>query len=247
MKNDQAPYFDANKLNIQNRYVAWLDVMGSRSMMTRSLATSANFIFKLHVAAIRANTKGLSLYPMNDGVYAVGDDIKLIQTWVKEAFRQVVLANAQAKDDMTKVFLARAAVAFGPVADGRTLGNGAAHELNSNAQVKDAVLVGAPVVNAFLHERYASPFGVFVHESARTFAPPNVQPWSYGSYMRYWKPGKHEAWISNLVQVLGEYLGHCADQSRELDYGLDRIREHHALAWEYFNEAALRTTLGASP
>ena len=47
-----APYFNAQGLTADNCYVAWLDVMGSRTAMVRSIATAANFIFKLHVAAL---------------------------------------------------------------------------------------------------------------------------------------------------------------------------------------------------
>lgn len=55
-------------------YVCWIDVMGSRSIMLRSASIAANFVMKLHVAALHAKEAvaypDLELYPMIDGVYA---------------------------------------------------------------------------------------------------------------------------------------------------------------------------------
>jgi hypothetical protein len=60
-------FFNAQVLpNPANEYVAWIDVMGVQSAMSRSLNITANFIFKLHVAALQAPHAGLSLYPVEE-------------------------------------------------------------------------------------------------------------------------------------------------------------------------------------
>lgn len=230
----QAPFFNSEHLNIANRYVAWLDVMGSRSMMTRSLRTVANFVFKLHVASLEAQPNNIVLYPMNDGVFAVGDDFRKIQGWLTDSFKRISLANQQAEGDQTKVFLARAAVAYGPVAEGRLITSDASSVLSKNQLHRDAILVGAPVVNAFLSERYVSPFGIFVHESARTFAPAGKQPWSFGTYMRYWA-GEKPPWVQQITEVIRTYLDHCERHSNELDYPVERIEKHRTMAREFFD------------
>ncbi len=55
----------------KNEYVAWVDVMGIQSSMSRSIDISANFIFKLHIAALNAKTAKLNIYPVMDGFYAL--------------------------------------------------------------------------------------------------------------------------------------------------------------------------------
>lgn len=47
-------YFNAKEISgyIHNEYVCWIDVMGTKNTMYQSVMTSANFIFKLHSAAI---------------------------------------------------------------------------------------------------------------------------------------------------------------------------------------------------
>jgi len=55
-------YFNANKLlDPSNEYVCWIDVMGIKSSMERSIKISANFIYKLHIAAIEAPSDGLKI------------------------------------------------------------------------------------------------------------------------------------------------------------------------------------------
>ena len=72
---DLAQYFDASKLPIpDNEYVAWIDVMGMRANLSKSLPVSANFVFKLHSAVLDTPHTGIQLYPVMDGVFAVGDD-----------------------------------------------------------------------------------------------------------------------------------------------------------------------------
>lgn len=48
----QSPFFDVKALPEKpgDEYVVWLDVMGVRGWMLRSLPVTANFIFKLHIS-----------------------------------------------------------------------------------------------------------------------------------------------------------------------------------------------------
>ena len=63
------PFFNAGVLpQPKLEYVAWLDVMGVRAIMSRSLPTSASFVFKLHTAVLHAPHQPLRLYPVMDGV-----------------------------------------------------------------------------------------------------------------------------------------------------------------------------------
>ena len=232
-----SPYFNCENLEAYDCYVAWLDVMGSRSMMTRSLNTAANFIFKLHVASLETPRKEVFLYPMNDGIFAVGSNLITIRDWIGGSYERINQANMSARGDQTKVFLARAGIAYGKVVEGRYLQADASRTLAdpSNMRIRDSILIGAPVANAYLSEHSTSPFGVLVHESARTFAPENVQPWSYGRFMRYWPPKRKPPWVYEIEDTVVKYLAFCRKHSSELEYAVADIDRHLALAKEFFD------------
>ena len=48
-------FFDKSKVSPTNEYICWIDVMGSQSIMLRSLKIASNFVMKLHIAALRAS------------------------------------------------------------------------------------------------------------------------------------------------------------------------------------------------
>lgn len=231
----RAPYFDSAGIASKDRYVMWLDVMGTRSIMTRSVQTAANFVYKLHVAALESPHAAINLYPMNDGVFAVADDWRSLQTWAKEVFNRIHLANSSltGKTKWRKIFMVRGALAYGEVAEGRALPITASTVLAAHKPYCEAVLVGPPVVNSFLSERCASPFGIAVHESARTFGPPAAK-WTGGAFMRYWSSTK-AAWINDCKKLIDDYLKHCEKHSFELEYEEERIKEHMKLAAQYFD------------
>jgi hypothetical protein len=231
----KAPTVDTRHLETQNKYVAWIDVMGSGPTLVRSVPSAINFILKLQAAAVECNTKNLVLYPMNDGLFIVSDDIFEIRDLIQGVYERIHLANARAGGDMRKVFLARASIAFGPVFEGSNLTKKACPTMAANMNLASRMLIGPPVVNAYQGERHTGPFGIFVHESARVY-PSN--PWS-GSLMRYWSPKSTPSWLAPLKQSLTEYLNYCDAHSAELDYPMDRINEHRRLAREFFEDGAI--------
>ena len=228
-----APYFNANRVKTVSLYVAWLDVMGSRLTMTRSLAASANFVGKLHASAIANAPSALSLCPMNDGLFAVADDIFQLKDFLRGCAYSVEAANAKARE-IDQVFLTRAGIAFGQVLEGKNTA-GASPALDSKVGIRDAILLGPPVVQAFEAEVNASPFGVYVHESARTFATAPHKSWSQGAYMRYWSRGEKPSEVLAIEQRVTDYLEYCSRHSLELGYPEDRIARHRQLAAEYFD------------
>ena len=74
-------------------------------------------------------------------------------------------------------------------------------------------MLGIPLVQAFLAESGAPPFGIYVHESARSFAPPNQSPISH--ILWRW-------WLSD-------------DTNKKLAAKL-ALAVHEELAREYFDE-----------
>ena len=83
-------WFNADHLpNPSLEYVAWVDVMGTQISMSRSLAISANFIFKLHTAALQASNQNITLYPIMDGFYASSSSKSDILRFLQSVFEQV--------------------------------------------------------------------------------------------------------------------------------------------------------------
>ena len=57
--------------------------------MSRSISATANFIFKLHIAALRAQVAGMRIYPVMDGFYASASDKNRMLTFLRNVFRSV--------------------------------------------------------------------------------------------------------------------------------------------------------------
>ena len=68
-------FFDNRFLDgkAHKEYVAFVDIMGTRTHMKAGVDEAANFIFKLHAAIISAwrekNYGGVFVYPVMDGAY----------------------------------------------------------------------------------------------------------------------------------------------------------------------------------
>jgi hypothetical protein len=228
------PFFDASELVIEARFVAWLDVMGTRETMNRSLPKAANFVFKLHIASINARPADLRLYPMNDGVFGVAESIYTIKTWLSRDFEAVNKANTAAKGDQSKVFMVRAAIAFGHVIEGCKLPQKASAELHATPTVRDAIVLGAPVGNAYVGEKETGPFGIHVHESARKDARTGKALWKHGEHMRYWQAGEKPEWVEEAEAGVRDYLNYCRKHSSSLGYPVDDIKKHEGFATAFF-------------
>lgn len=98
-------------------YIAWVDVMGTQASMSRSLAISANFIFKLHTAALQAPNQNVTLYPVMDGFYASSSDKGEILDFLRSVFQEVA-AEFNGEPVEHHRFIIKGALAFGPVIHG---------------------------------------------------------------------------------------------------------------------------------
>lgn len=169
-------YFNSQHLAAPSvEYVTWFDVMGTQACMGRSISATANFVFKLHIAALESCTPVVRLYPVMDGVYASCPTQSDFMTFLRSVFQKVAADFVEAGDHSHRLVI-RGGIAFGPVYHGHALGAQASQVLAQHAAYRDHILLGLPMVQAHLSEALAPPFGLFVHESARTFAPANTQP-----------------------------------------------------------------------
>jgi hypothetical protein len=218
-----------------SEYVAWVDVMGTQVSMSRSIKTTANFIFKLHIAALTAKTAAVRIYPVMDGFYASAADRHQMLSFLRNVFRAVA-EEFSATIESQHRFLIRGGLAYGPVIHGQDVGQ-CAQELQNNAGYAGAVLLGMPMVQAHLSERDAPPFGVFVHESARVFAPAGGEPlhWIWWK----WKIDNNEESLALWNNLKGHLLQHfewCKARAQAILYASDRIEAHKKMVEQYFEE-----------
>jgi len=202
--------FSSEKLGqANNQYVAWLDLMGAGHTMSVSVQKSANFIVRLHMACERAaeatNFSGTRV-PINDGVFIVSKHKAEIIAMVQEvmALMASVFVAKSAPQDR---FLMRGGLAFGPVygADELTPGVGSNRMKAKNGFLSN-VIFGPPIIQAYKVEVLAPPFGIAVHESARSFSEPGEAPFRLTHWF-WWQHHKEvapslSASHGNLKEVL---------------------------------------------
>ena len=226
--------FNANLLpqSPTPEYVAWVDVMGIQSSMSRSLNVSGNFIFKLHIAALQSTHTNVSLYPIMDVLYATSATQQDMLTFLRELFSSIADEFINATRPEFR-FIIRGALAYGPVIHGNSVPANISFSqaFQDNQLYKDSILLGLPMIQANQSEKNAPPFGIFVHESARSFAPQNQPP----IHHVWWKWGtqQNQNW-NGLKQTLSQHFTWCKQHSSEILYDPIRIAAHEEMSNQYF-------------
>jgi len=229
----ERPFFDAGRLpNPGSEYVGWFDVVGTQSHLTQSHKRAANFFAKIHLAALRCREDPVRLYPVMDGVYVTSPSRSSFVDFV-HAFYRLLSVTFCGEEKCQHRFVVRGAVAFGPVTHGRTIPGDCAHF--ENPPYRDALLIGMPMVHAYQAEHQAPPFGIFIHDSGRSFAPAGDAPLS-GRWWRWWR-AEDEPLISEMRVALPQFYSWALGHAQEFDYPPSRIAEHRATAFEYFEIA----------
>jgi hypothetical protein len=234
-------YFDATKMrDPDNQYVCWFDVMGTQNQMRRSLPTSANFIMKLHCAVLEAHEqlddgsrKTVELYPVMDGMYVTATRRQPLMTMLGTALRHLSETFLKEKTIHFR-FLVRGAIAFGPVVHGRMIDSNASWVLDRQCEVRDALLLGMPLAQAYSAESSAPPFGVAVDESARAFCPPGDRPFRF-VWWDWFSSVEPPLVVADMVGALKQYFQYQREHHHTTGYALERIDHHEQLAVEYFN------------
>jgi hypothetical protein len=225
--------FDASKLpSAESEYVAWVDVMGTQMAMSRSIKITANFIFKLHMAAIRSFSDAVKLYPVMDGFYVAAKKQADMLTFLRNVYRQVADEFVSTTKSQHR-FMIRGGLAFGPVIHGDNVG-GCSRELKEESSYANQILLGVPMVQAHLCERDAPPFGIFVHESARSFAPEGSDSLHWIWWR--WDNAESKATWSHLAVKLKDHFVWCKERAQAIGYPVDRIEAHRLMVEQYFQD-----------
>lgn len=171
--------FDASRIaRAENVYVAWIDLMGAGHLMSVSLEKPANALVRLHMAVDQAIAKrdSIETLPINDGVFIISPRKIDIEQVVRSVMIDLAAIFISTPDPQNK-FLLRGGIAYGPVYRGEAIAAG----LSSSKRVKleqvlSRVAFGPAIIQAYRGEGSAPPYGIAIHESARSFAPVGTTP-----------------------------------------------------------------------
>ncbi len=223
-------YFDARALPLpSDEYVAWVDVMGIQSHMHRSINVAANFMFKLHVAALDSPLKSVRLYPVMDGFYATSPSRQGLEQFLSSVFRQCASAFVgEAKQQFR--FVIRGAIAFGSVYHGADVEDSGSKRLAEAPGYRASLVLGPPIVDANLTESDAPPFGIAIHHSAKLSAP--VGDVRYTTDWWSWVDAAFDK--INFCRELKAYYAWCQANAAVIRYDVRRSLYHEYLSLKYF-------------
>lgn len=227
----EKPYFNPAKVpNPVDRYVAWIDLMGTKNLMTSSLKVLSVALFKVHVAALDAKKalrlKNIQLFPVMDGIYVSCEDVEDLKRFIKYIFWGLSKVFIDDRENHRFQFLIRGAVSKGQIYHGEDLLPNSAKRLDENPEYKKSIIIGMPVASAYLSEPSAPPFGIEIHESAKSgFELRQGEHW--------WR------WFGEDFDSAGFYeqLRFYFDWHRQQNgvaYPQQKINEHDAFARQYF-------------
>lgn len=169
-----------------------------------------------------------------DGAYITARNKEDIENLVVRIFRSLseVFLNEQ---NHRFLYLVRGSIAFGEVIHGHSVPYNASKALEMSLGYKDSILLGRAMMLAFDGESRASPFGLYIDDSAIKHDDGRG-----GSFSREWKwynskALKVEANISQrLSRKISQHLEELKDENHPLHYPIDRIEEHLSKTMDYY-------------
>lgn len=228
------PYFGPQHVpdSSEEYYVGWVDLMGVGDAMTRSYKSAATNIGKLYSAINNhRHSDRIEVYPMADGMYILGDedeDVNYVATIMSNIFRQFGnLTYHRATDPGDNYgpwlgFLLRGGIAYGEVYHGSDVDEEEESDLNGVSWM-DNVPFGAAIAYAHHEERGIAPYGIGVHESAKS----SDDEW------KWWNSYSDDT-KSNVVKYIEIHFKWCLDNIDNLLYGKERLYVHKERAENYF-------------
>lgn len=226
-------YFDAKKLpRSVDGYAVWIDLMGMQSMAANlTIQYLANYVGRLQTAARNAYKKSMTLkssdslgriFYVMDGVSFITEDQERLETFVSEMMK-ALYGHFQNEADMSRKFLIRGAISFGRIVSASKISSEVSRDLS--AQISDGypgIVLGLPLVRAFVSERNAGPFGIYIDDLAREFAPWEARPLVTSRYEWWGSEPDRE----NIRKHVLEYLEWAEKNSFLLGYPAENIRHH---------------------
>ena len=231
------------------QYVGWLDMMGAGHVMSTSVHKSANFLARIHMAvdlARRDTGVDCITVAINDGIFILSPNKSNIMQVMRQSIINLSLHFIGVPRPYDK-FLARGAIAYGPVYSGEHLNQGISAKRRSRSpSMFDNVMFGPPVIQAYLSESTSAPFGIAIHESARSFAPVGFSPFRMSHWI--WWQNNNEAPVAPGLPPLSDIRSCLVDDLMNYIDWMDSSLIYHGVAkektatwrrqiYEYFGQA----------
>ncbi|MFC7059174.1 hypothetical protein [Halovenus salina] len=232
--SEDAPFIDFSDTGIReytdDYYVAWVDLMGVQSIMSRSMEQTAIDILSLHATAEQArDPENIKLYPLQDGFYAISESQSAIKGFLGNVFEMLSTESIETYSRFKYVI--RGAIAHGELIEVSELPEEINPEFIDSPFPKSALLIGVPVIQAVESESEAPPFGIYVHESARGIYPEDEEsPLEF----KWWRWYEHRDIDSREIHSsLEDYYNWCKQNSEKIDYDIDDLERHKRMAKQY--------------
>lgn len=224
------PYvtFPNDKPQLEAEYVCWIDIMGMKSLLSRSVITATIIIsrFQKLLNEEEKNVPKIKIYPVMDGAYLTCKNYQTLKECISRVYTRLAWEFI-GEEKFYQKFIIKSCIAFGLIGHGEQV-------QNNDFSNKTSLVFGLPIIQAYVDEKKAPPFGIFIHQSARANANPNENS-EYEPIPRRW-----EIWYSEedevaqkLWESLEKYYDKAKQLSRSLAYFEDNIEKHERMAKEY--------------
>ena len=232
-------YFDSSKIkHIDSEYVAFIDIMGTKTHMEHSIFETANFIFKLHAAVLSAckseKYKNVFIYPVMDGAYITASnrqDMEKLLVRIFDSLASIFLTES----DLNKRFSVQAGLAYGDIIHGHRISYSASKIFELDLAYKNYILLGSAMIKAYELSSTASPFGIAIADNAvkstihKKHGFDEGWKWYSGSLI------KSTTDIPQLLNELKSFFMAFKDDSHPLHYASEKTDEHINRVKKYFN------------
>lgn len=237
---EEVPQIDTRNVELRDyarsAYVCWIDLMGSRGTMARSLEQSAIDILSLHATADQSHdVDNIDLLPLQDGLYIVSESQSAMKGFLGNTFNSLAAESIETYDRFK--YIVRGSLAYGEVVLGEDLPEEINSEFISGSFPTDALILGAPVTQAYNNESKAPPFGIYVHESARSLVPSGeastaTTPMEF-IWWRWYEDKETDS--EEIYESLEDYFEWCGKNNLRIGYDEKDMERHQDMAEQYLN------------
>lgn len=240
--------FSSKDMVADNFYVAWVDIMGARYLMENSMQKAANVLARLHASvrySIDESNASSIIIPVNDGVFIIEKDKKKVMEIMQRVMCYLVGRFIETNNQMDR-FMFRSGISFGPVVVGDEVDKYYMNASTSAKKCLSGVAFGPAISKAYEAEGKASPFGVYIDISARSFCNSDDGPFQISHWL-WWNSinkNNHKTFkgmpslvnLKNaLLSEIDEYFEFLIDGEIFLEIGRDKIKKYQEMARQYLN------------
>jgi hypothetical protein len=247
VNREQLGFTSENLAAPENFYVAWLDLMGAGHMMSTSVHKTANFLVRLHMCVELARRKSgytVRTLPINDGIFIVSKKKGELMTIVQHAMTLLAarfIATPRAHDRC----LMKGGIAYGPVYEGSQLTSGMTlRKLRVKSEFLERLMFGPAIIQAYMSESAAPPYGIAIHESARSFSATGEPPFQMSHWL-WWQEHKEAKRAHGLPSLVDLKDVLCAELERQFNWmtstlllhglTLEKINQWKAISKQYLS------------